>query len=433
MRNVAISLKDVSKAYPSWKEPSERFWSLFGRKRAIRDPFWALKDVTLEIEKGMSIGVVGRNGAGKSTLMQLIAGTVEPTSGSVNVNGRVSPLLELGAGFNPEFTGWENAELSGAILGLSPLELKRKLDSIAAFADIGSFIEKPVKTYSSGMFARLAFSVAVHVEPDILLVDEILSVGDMGFQHRCLARLREMRQRGLTLIFVSHGQDAIKSVCSHAAFLHQGRIVHFGSADDTIDRYLAFIREEANKERLLEEAHWGPATPANPKHGGTLRYGTGHVQIERVEIRDETGAPRRAFALSQMIVIEVGLRSSVDVEHLSASFVVRDATGVDILGTTTFDEGKRLPAMSASGRQKVQFRFKNCLRPGSYGVSVAITRVSRRDYTDNIIFDQAEGIASFMVIEDAERPVHYKVHQDIEVSTEDASTEMTSVSRLRRA
>src|SRR5262249_52092389 len=154
----------------------------------------------------------------KSTLMQMIAGTVEPTEGTVTVNGRVSPLLELGAGFNIDFTGWENAELAGAILGLSSAELRAKLEAIAAFADIGPFMDRPVKTYSSGMFARLAFSVAIHVEPEILLVDEILSVGDLGFQHRCLSRLREMRERGLTLVFVSHNPDAIKSVCGQALF-----------------------------------------------------------------------------------------------------------------------------------------------------------------------------------------------------------------------
>lgn len=420
MSSSAIIMHGVGKSYPKFSAPGERFWSLFGRGQAVDDQFWALRDVSLEIKKGGSIGILGRNGAGKSTLMQLIAGTVQPTSGTVEVNGRVSPLLELGAGFNPEFTGWENAELSGAILGLSPTELNRKMASIAEFADIGPFMDRPVKTYSSGMFARLAFSVAVHVDPEILLVDEILSVGDMGFQQRCLVRLREMRERGLTLVFVSHGPDAIKSVCAEALFLHQGGIVHFGSADDTVNRYLAYIREEANKEQLLEEGLWGQPPSTRAELASGLRYGSGHVQVSGVEIRDETSAPRRAFALGQTIVVDVKLFSGIDVENLSISFIVRDATGIDILGTTTFDEKVNLPGMLANGEQKVQFRFRNCLRPGSYGVSVSVTRVSRRDYTDNVVLDQVEGVASFMVAEDAERPVHYKVHQDVEVCVEKA-------------
>jgi len=414
MKNVAISLDNVSKAYPSWPKPSERFWSLFGRNRPIRDPLWALKGVTLEITKGMSLGVVGRNGAGKSTLMQLIAGTVAPTSGSVYVDGRVSPLLELGAGFNPEFTGWENAELSGAILGLSPQELNRKLNSIAAFADIGSSIGKPVKTYSSGMFARLAFAVAVHVEPDILLVDEILSVGDLGFQQRCLTRLREMRERGLTLLFVSHSPDAIKSVCTHAIFLQQGRVAHFGTADDTVHRYLAFMQEETSREQLVLESGWGKTMERNSILS-TLRHGTGHVQIKRVEIYRASGEATRAFVLGETIILELEIESAIDVVDLSVSFVVRDGTGVDIFGTTTFDERVHLPRMRTGETQKVQFEFSNTLRPGNYGVGIAVNRVTRRDYTDNIVLDQADGASGFVVLQNEDRPVHYKVHQETKV------------------
>lgn len=415
MTKKAIVLRKVSKAYPDWKAPSERFWALFGRPNSISQTFTALDNITLEIEKGMSMGIVGRNGAGKSTLMQLIAGTVEPTSGEVEVNGRVSPLLELGAGFSPDFTGWENVQLAGSMLGLSPAELKGKIDSIARFADIGSSMDKPVRTYSSGMYARLAFSVAVHVEPEILLVDEILSVGDLGFQHRCISRLREMRQRGLTLLFVSHSPDAIKSVCSHAVFLEKGQIAYFGKADDTVHRYLSFVQEEANSEQLRIEAHWGRTNGSRSGLPCSLRHGTGHVQINAVEIRSVSGEPKRAFGLGEQIVVELELLSSIDVQDVSVSFVVRDSTGIDILGTTTFDEHVSLPGLRPNGTQKVQFRFRNCLRPGSYGVSFAVNRVARRDYTDNIVFDQADGVISFTVIEESDRPVHYKIHQEIKV------------------
>jgi lipopolysaccharide transport system ATP-binding protein len=417
MTDSAISLRNVSKCYSSWRNPSERLLNLFGRP-ASPDSFWAVRDVSLEIPKGGAVGFVGVNGAGKSTLLQMIAGTVQPTSGMVEVNGRVSPLLELGAGFNFDYTGWENAELAGAVLGLSAKELNRKLGSIAAFADIGPFMNSPVKTYSSGMFARLAFAVAVHVDPEILLVDEILSVGDMGFQQRCLVRLREMRERGLTLLFVSHGPDAIKSVCNHAAFMHQGQLVDFGEADRIVDHYLAFIRERANKEVLDQEAALAATADTAPRTeiAATNRYGSGHVQIVKVDVCDETGKPGRAFKLGAPVAIRVKVSSSIEVSNLSVSFLVRDSTGVDIMGTTTFDEHINIGPLDANGMLDVEFCFVNWLRPGSYGISVAVCRVSRRDYTDNLLFDQADGVASFLVTEDPARPVHYKVHQPVEIS-----------------
>ncbi|HMF14533.1 MAG TPA: ABC transporter ATP-binding protein [Gemmataceae bacterium] len=419
MGAAIVSMHNAGKAYASWASPRERFWSLFTGS-APREPFWALRNISLRIERGTALGIVGVNGAGKSTLMQMIAGTVEPTEGSVTVNGRVSPLLELGAGFNFDFTGWENAELAGAILGLSSVELRAKLDAIAEFADIGPFMDRPVKMYSSGMFARLAFSVAIHVEPEILLIDEILAVGDLGFQQRCLLRLREMRERGLTLVFVSHSPDAIKSVCGQALFLHRGRAMYFGTADQAVDRYLALVREEANKRHLLLETSWnGPRTKADGE--GSLRYGTGHVQIQRIDMRNGTGERRREFGLGEAIVIDMAIHSSIDVKNLSASFLIRDATGVDILGTTTFDERVELPPLREGASKRVRFSFVNCLRPGTYGVSVAVSRVSQRDYTDNILFDQIDGVASFVVTADPIRPVHYKIHQPVTISFAEAN------------
>jgi lipopolysaccharide transport system ATP-binding protein len=422
MSDNAIVLSGVSKAYSSWGSSSERFWSLLTHRPATGELFWALRDVSLTVPRGSSLGLVGRNGAGKSTLLQIIAGTVEPTTGSVAVNGRVAPLLELGAGFNPDFTGWENVQFAAAIVGIPSSELRERARAIAEFADIGDFMSRPVKTYSSGMFARLAFAVAVHVDPDILLVDEILSVGDMGFQQRCLARLREMRERGVTLLFVSHGPDAIKSVCDHAIFLHQGQMVFAGTADETVDRYLAFIREEANKEQLALEKTWTKPEPLSTKLPGALRYGTGHVQFKRVEVRDEAGAPCRAFALGAQIVIEAEIESVIDIENLSLSFLVRDGTGIDILGTTTFDESVSLPPLKRHSSLTAQFAFRNPLRPGNYGVSLAINRVSRRDYTDNVLFDQADGALSFAVTENANRPVHYKIHQPVQIRFHTPST-----------
>lgn len=416
MTESIISLKGVSKSYAIQNEASKKFWDLLLGRKSKGELHWALSDINIEIPKGASVGLVGRNGAGKSTLLQLIAGTAQPSSGEVSVKGRVAPLLELGAGFNPDFTGRENVRVAASLVGISAAEQALTFAAIEKFADIGEFIDRPVRTYSSGMFARLAFAVAVHVEPEILLVDEILSVGDMGFQQRCISRLRELRERGVTLIFVSHGPDAIKSVCERAIFINNGRVVYDGTADETVDRYLSFVREETNKEQLLLEQGWADASIRKHDLNANLRYGTGHVQFSKVELRGADKEARRSFKFQDDILLELTLEASIDIQDLSASFLVRDSTGVDITGTTTFDKKCALPSMRVGERMTVCFSFKNIFKPGTYGVSVALNRVSRRDYTDNILLDQLDGAIAFSIVEDPDSPIHYKVWHDIEFS-----------------
>lgn len=236
--DLAISVRGVSKAYHIYERPQDRLKQMLWRgKRRFHDEFWALRDIDFEVRKGEAVGIVGRNGSGKSTLLQIICGTVTPTTGVVQKNGRISPLLELGSGFNPEFTGRENVFFNGSILGLSRSEMEDRFDRIAAFADIGAFIDSPVKHYSSGMHARLAFSVAIHVDPEILIVDEILAVGDAPFQRRCLARFYEIRDMGCTILFVSHDAYQVKTICSKAVYLKDGFQVMFGQSADVVDRY----------------------------------------------------------------------------------------------------------------------------------------------------------------------------------------------------
>ncbi|PQA74578.1 ABC transporter ATP-binding protein [Brucella oryzae] len=414
MKSV-ISVKNVSKHYAIQNEASEKFWDLLLGRESQADKHWALRDVSLEIPRGASVGLVGRNGAGKSTLLQLIAGTAEASTGEVLVSGRVAPLLELGAGFNPDFTGRENIKVAAALVGIEGGNRKQVLSQIEAFADIGDFMDRPVRTYSSGMFARLAFAVAVHVDPDILLVDEILSVGDMGFQQKCIGRLRELRERGVTLLFVSHGSDAIKSVCDRAIFLHGGKIVYDGTADQTVDRYLSFIREEMNREQLAQDQCWPTVRGRKHEMASSLRYGSGHVQFSEVALHNCDGEAARSFSLGEMIRLRIGLESEITTENLSVSFLVRDSTGVDLMGTTTFDQQYRLPKVQTGERLRLEFSFRNIFKPGVYGISVALNRVSHRDYTDNILLDQIDGAISFSVVEDADRPVHYKVWNDVEV------------------
>ncbi|MCX7014988.1 MAG: ABC transporter ATP-binding protein [Candidatus Sumerlaeota bacterium] len=414
--DAVIRIENVGKFYAIYGKPQDRLKQAFWRgRRNFFTPFWALRNVTFEVRRGESVGVVGRNGSGKSTLLQIIAGTLAPTEGEVRVRGRLAALLELGSGFNPEFSGRENVLLNASILGLSRREIDARFPDIAAFADIGQYIDQPVKTYSSGMFARLAFAVAVSVDPDILLVDEILAVGDIGFQQKCVARMRGMRERGLTLIYVSHSPDSVKSVCQKALFLHAGQPMFFGPADQTVDLYLSHVREQSNREALEAQGELSAPVAFQSNVPGQMRYGTGHVQIQRVELRDAAGRPCRTFGFGEPITLEASFKSHIDTENLSVSFLVRDTTGIDLMGTTTYDEHVRLPRLRPGETATVRFTFSNILRRGSFGISLAVHRVSQRDYSDNVLFDQVDGCMAFNIEPDFNRPIHYKFHNPCEI------------------
>ncbi len=414
-----IRVNGLGKCYNVYDHPADRLKQAFFRwKKQYFREFWALRGVSFEVYPGESVGILGRNGGGKSTLLQLIAGTLTPTEGEVAVRGRVAAMLELGSGFNPEFTGRENVFLKGAILGIPRREMEERFDAIAAFADIGEFLEQPLKTYSSGMAARLAFAVAFSVEPDLMIVDEILAVGDIGFQQHCLARLRQLRDGGMTLLFVSHSPDSVRSVCQKGLFLDKGQARYFGDAERATDQYLAFVRDQTNKEVLEQQTDLGKTVKFQSQVAGNTRYGTGHVQIEQVQVLNARGEPTRAFALGETITIEATLRAHVAAQNLSCSFLVRDFTGVDLMGTTTFDERCPGPALVAGQRTKVRFSFENRLRPGHFGICFAVNRLTSRDYSDNVLFDQVDGVAAFVVMADPERPVHYKFHQPVDVRWE---------------
>ncbi len=412
-----ISVRDVGKLYHVYARPQDRLKQalLRWRRKKFYKDFWALRGVSFDVLRGEAVGILGRNGAGKSTLLQIIAGTMAPTTGEVAVRGRVAAMLELGSGFNPEFTGRENVFLGGAILGITRKEMEDRFDQIAGFADIGSFIDQPIKTYSSGMAARLAFAVSFSVDPDLLIVDEILAVGDIGFQQKCIARLRQLRDSGLTMLFVSHSPDAVRSICQKALFLLNGQPAFYGPAERATDLYLSHIREHTNQEALKEQADLSAPVARTTQVQGQLRYGTGHVQIEQVEVLNRAGEPARAFGLGEEVTIRAALTSQIEAKDLSVSFLVRDMTGIDVMGTTTFDERAAAPVLRAGERGTVEFTFENRLRAGNYGVCLAVTRVSRRDYSDVVLFDQVDGCAGFVVVPSPDRPVHYKFHQPVTV------------------
>ena len=241
-KDIVVHLESLGKCYRIYKRPQDRLKQAIwrGNRRYYRE-FWALRDISLTISRGETLGIIGRNGSGKSTLLQMICGTLTPTEGSVRTVGRVAALLELGSGFNPEFSGRENVAINGKLLGLSEKEIEEKFDQIVEFSEIGQFIDQPVKTYSSGMFVRLAFAIASHSEPDILIVDEALSVGDIAFQNKCIMRIKQLRDNGMTLIFVSHDLSTLQLICDRAVWIHEGRLKEAGDPVQVSQEYYACL------------------------------------------------------------------------------------------------------------------------------------------------------------------------------------------------
>ncbi|MBX3357824.1 MAG: ABC transporter ATP-binding protein [Phycisphaeraceae bacterium] len=424
-REPAISVRRSGKRYLIYDKPRDRLkHALFGRVKTFHRPFWALRDVSFDVRPGEAVGIVGRNGSGKSTLLQIIAGTLTPTEGEVAVRGRVAALLELGSGFNPEFTGRENVYLQGAILGIPRREIHRRFDSIADFADIGEFIDQPVKHYSSGMHARLAFSVAVSVDPDILIVDEVLAVGDLGFQQKCIARMRKLLDSGVTLLFVSHGADSVKSLCQRAVFLEAGRMVQFGHAGEVVDRYIAQTRTLTNEEASRQMTSLPDAVPFETGPKGSLRYGSGHAQIERVRVLSEDGDPVSTYVFGETIVVETAVRALADIDRLDVSFGVRDSAGVDLTGSGTTAEGVWLPPMRSGERFTVTFKFRNMLRSGNYGVFLTLTRIPETGSQFGLTLDHIDGAIAFQTLADPAKWVVHKFYQPVEVKVETPAAEV---------
>ena len=363
----AIEFEGVSKSYPIYDKPGHRLTELitFNRVRRHRD-FWALRDVSFQVKPGETFCIVGENGSGKSTLLQLVAGIFEPTEGTVRVNGRVSALLELGSGFNPEFSGRDNVYLNGAIVGFSAAEMDAKYQAIIDFAEIGDFIDQPVKTYSSGMAVRLAFAVAIHVDPDILLVDEALAVGDVYFRQRCMRKVHELRDHGTTILFVSHATGDVKALGDRALWINHGRTEAIGSADAVVSRYLAAMSQ---KDRAYSETHGITPLPMTELDAtpGDLevsipnidhRFGDERGEILGIGLFDEFGTPVHILEPSSTVVVKVIATAKADLNRPNIGFMLRDHLGVDFSGTNTLREGYQLPPMHAGEVVSVDFHVE---------------------------------------------------------------------------
>jgi ABC-type polysaccharide/polyol phosphate transport system ATPase subunit len=382
-----IRLDELGKKYLIYKHPLDRIKERFllGR-RCYHQALWALQGIRLEIQPGESVGFVGSNGAGKSTLLKLICGITRPTVGSIEVRGRVSALMELGAGFHYEFTGRENIFMNCSILGMTRPEIEQKLDRIIEFSELGEFIDRPIKIYSTGMFMRLGFSVAINTDPDILLVDEILAVGDEYFQSKCYRKIQEFREKGRTVIFVSHAVNTLRGLCQRAIWLDGGRVMADGRSVEVTDAYLNFQRQRIGRQLRLEQGD-GETAPAavdaTPADGGIPeagtagrsglppRMGTREAEIHRVEILDGQGQARSIFQHGETLVIRMHFRSHSRILLPNLGVSIWRSDNVLCYGSSSAKDGTSLPELPDEG--VLDFVIPGCpLLSGDYEVSVAI-------------------------------------------------------------
>ncbi len=387
-----VLLQNVSKLYKLYRRPSDRLReALPFVRRPFHTDFWALRDIGFQVEKGEMLALVGPNGSGKSTLLQIVAGILQPTQGRVVTRGRIAALLELGAGFNPEFSGRENVFLNGEIMGLSRAEIERAMPSIEAFAEIGEFIARPVKEYSSGMYVRLAFATAIHVDPEILIVDEALAVGDAVFANRCVRKFEELRERKITVLFVSHDLGLVKQLSDRAILLLNGRMEAQGAPSDVINRYIGLVLE---KQQARHEKRAHPAA--------SYRHGDGASEISRVELLNAEGRPMASVAAGETVTVRVRCRFQQPASDPMVGILIRTRIGMEVYGTNTRIEKMHLGSYQAGDQLEVDFRFACWLTPQTYTLTVATQNPdgSSHDWLDDVIsFDvvdarMASGVAN---------------------------------------
>lgn len=355
MNDVAIQVKGVGKRFRLRAGGGRTLKSMVMdmiRKPGAERELWALKAVDFEVRRGMTLGLIGANGAGKSTLLALLAGTMQPTEGTIRTSGVISSLLELGAGFHPDLTGRENVFLAGAIMGLTREQMNRRFDAIVEFADIGRFIDQPVKHYSSGMYVRLGFAVAVEVDPEILLVDEVLAVGDASFQRKCLRRMAEFREQRKTMLIISHDLNTIQSVSDEILFLDHGRVLGHGDPGKVIGEYEAFWRTQASAERRRE-------------------WGTREVLLTGAEFFDDTGAPTTTFQWDRPLNVRLRYETRVKVGPSVFGFGIHDEAGRLVHGSNTQIEGLAMPSLSGRGSLVLRLPRLNLAR-GTYFFSFSV-------------------------------------------------------------
>lgn len=391
--DIAICTKNLGKCYQIYEQPIDRLkQSLCRGKKQFFKEFWALNNATFEIRKGETVGIIGSNGSGKSTLLQLICGILSPSRGELKISGRIAALLELGAGFNPEFTGQENVLMNAAIMGLSRAEIEACYDDIVAFADIGDFIDQPVKTYSSGMYVRLAFATAINVSPDILVVDEALSVGDIRFQQKCMAKIKQFCEQG-TVIFVSHDTTALTELCSRAIWIEGGEIQMDGQPKFVVEKYLEYMYEgEVSAQDDLPlilsadgvEDHSDDTEDEEdflPVDSNIRQFGNKSVTIEKVRMHSAEGGIGIVYS-GKKCEFAMILKAHSDIVHPIVGFFVKDRLGREIIGDNTTLMGQSLPPLSKGQKYRLVFQINQWpnLCEGDYALSIAVADGSMEDH-----------------------------------------------------
>lgn len=432
---IVVRVEGLGKKYEVYDSPRSRLKQFVVPtvRRVLNLPtqdyfkeFWALRDISFEIKRGESFGVVGRNGSGKSTLLQLITGTLAPTTGTVHTKGRIAALLELGSGFNPEFTGRENVFLNGMLLGLSQEEIETRFDAIASFADIGEHLEQPVKTYSSGMLVRLAFAVQVQVEPDILIVDEALAVGDALFQKRCYERLERLLADGLTLLFVSHDQESVRTLTRRALLLHRGGQVFCGSSSETILDYRKLLHAEESAyftsiTKCIEEKKQASASAMISANDGSnsevvvgraeqMSFGDGGIEVVSVKTFDSENKPCAVFYPGDVIRICVECLSEIDTDKINIAIRIRSREGIKVYSWGTLNQDMQVLAglktgllywerpIRAEEKFCVWFECECVMGTNLYEIQASVSYEGKPDYTEQRILHWKDEAAFFQVL-----------------------------------
>ncbi len=427
---IAIAVENVCKIYKLYDKPMDRLKEALGLTRNVKHrEHFALNNVNFQVKQGECVGIIGTNGSGKSTILKIITGVLNPTSGAVTVNGRISALLELGAGFNQEYSGMENIYLNGTMNGFSNAEIDAKLQDILDFADIGDYVHQPVKTYSSGMFVRLAFSVAINIEPEILIVDEALSVGDVFFQAKCYHKFEEFKKMGKTIMIVSHDLSSIAKYCDRVILLNQGVKLGEGSPKEMIDDFKRVLvgqyelPEQKSEQSLLNDAevqeavHTKAAVQKRAREGNaentkTLEYGTREAEIEEIYIVDDRGVRTNAILKGMEFGIYMKVRFHQDLPAPIFAFSIKTAKGTEITGTNTMFEKAFLESVSAGSEKLVSFTQKMSLQGGEYLISFGVTGYNGNEFQ---VYHRLYDALDITVISDKNTVGYYDMNSKVAV------------------
>lgn len=419
MSEMAIQVKDLSKVYKLYNKPSDRLKETLGFHVDAREHY-ALKHVNFEIRKGETVGIIGTNGSGKSTILKIITGVLNPTGGEVNVDGRISALLELGAGFNMEYTGIENVYLNGTMLGFTKEEIDERLDNILEFADIGDFVNQPVKSYSSGMFVRLAFAVAINIDPEILIVDEALSVGDVFFQAKCYRKFEDFKKEGKTILFVSHDLGSITKYCDRAILLNQSEKIFEGTPKEAVDIYKKVLVHQFDPSELETDsrmndvedvsANWKDSVVVNPK---LIEYGEKIAEITDYAILDDKGLITNTLMKGSTFSVRMKVDFHEEIKEPIYAFTIKNLQGIEITGTNTMYEKADVKGKKEGESQEITFTQKLDLQGGEYLISLGCTGYRNGEF---VVFHRLYDVCSLTVISDRNTVGYYDMNSKVTLS-----------------